>query len=43
MVEETIDLAELDNHNYVIKPDFDTKLTELSEQLKDVSFAVDSG
>ncbi|EIN09262.1 DNA mismatch repair protein [Punctularia strigosozonata HHB-11173 SS5] len=33
MVETTIDLNELDNHNYVIKPDYDPKLQELAEKL----------
>ncbi|KAG2003249.1 DNA mismatch repair protein MSH2 [Coprinopsis cinerea AmutBmut pab1-1] len=42
MVEETIDLDELDNHNYVIKPDYDAKLQELAEQLKDVRDGLDA-
>jgi DNA mismatch repair protein MSH2 len=33
MVEQTLDLAELDRHNYVIKPDFDARLQVLSEKL----------
>lgn len=33
MVEQTIDLDELDHHNYVIKPDYDPKLQELARQL----------
>jgi hypothetical protein len=38
MVETTIDLNELDNHNYVIKPDYDQKLLELAEKLMKVAF-----
>ncbi|KAG6876663.1 hypothetical protein C0993_001408 [Termitomyces sp. T159_Od127] len=33
MVEQTLDLEELDNHNYVIKPDYDPKLQDLAEKL----------
>jgi DNA mismatch repair protein MSH2 len=33
MVEQTLDLNELDNHNYVIKPDYDPRLQELAEKL----------
>ncbi|KAG6917777.1 hypothetical protein DXG01_001182 [Tephrocybe rancida] len=33
MVEQTLDLDELDNHNYVIKPDYDPKLQDLAEKL----------
>ncbi|KAG6830769.1 hypothetical protein H0H87_007168 [Tephrocybe sp. NHM501043] len=33
MVEQTLDLEELDNHNYVIKPDYDPKLQELAAKL----------
>jgi DNA mismatch repair protein MSH2 len=36
MVETTIDLEELDNHNYVIKPDYDARLQELAEKLAKV-------
>jgi DNA mismatch repair protein MSH2 len=36
MVEQTIDLGELDRHNFVIKPDFDPRLQELSEKLLEV-------
>lgn len=36
MVEETLDLQELDNHNYVIKPDYDERLQELAEKLREV-------
>jgi hypothetical protein len=36
MVEQTLDLDELDNHNYVIKPDYDPRLQELAKKLADV-------
>lgn len=38
MVEQTLDLDELDNHKYVIKPDYDPKLRELSKKLAQVIF-----
>lgn len=38
MVEQTLDLDELDNHNYVIKPDYDPRLRELADKLSTVSF-----
>jgi len=37
MVEQTLDLEELDNHNYIIKPDYDPKLQELAKKLAEVS------
>lgn len=37
MVEQTLDLNELDRHNYVIKPDYDERLGTLSEKLQEVS------
>lgn len=39
MVEQTIDLDELDNHNYVIKPDYDPRLQELAAKLTEVYLA----
>jgi hypothetical protein len=36
MVEQTLDLDELENHNYVIKPDYDPKLQELADKLTKV-------
>jgi DNA mismatch repair protein MSH2 len=36
MVEQTLDLSELDRHNFVIKPDFDPRLQELAENLIEV-------
>ena len=34
MVEQTLDLDELENHNFVIKPDFDARLQTLADKLK---------
>lgn len=39
MVEQTLDLNELDNHNYVIKPDYDPRLQELAEKLTEVGLS----
>lgn len=36
MVEQTIDLEELDNHNYVIKPEYDEQLGECAKKLDEV-------
>jgi hypothetical protein len=36
MVEHTIDLEELDRHNYVIKPEYDEQLGALAEKLAEV-------
>lgn len=36
MVEQTIDLTELDNHRFVIKPDYDERLMELAEKMVEV-------
>lgn len=33
MVEQTIDLEELDRHNYVIKPEYDERLGEFAKKL----------
>ena len=33
MVEQTLDLSELERHNYVIKPDYDPRLRELADQI----------
>lgn len=41
MVEETIDLDELDRHNYVIKPEFDETLMGLKEQMETVRDSLD--
>ena len=36
MVEQTLDLDQLDNHNYVVKPDYDEQLQELHNKLQEV-------
>ena len=41
MVEQTLDLEELDRHNYVIKPDFDERLQELAQKLMEVSWHIE--
>ncbi|RDB16061.1 DNA mismatch repair protein msh-2 [Hypsizygus marmoreus] len=41
MVEQTLDLDELDHHNYVIKPDYDPKLKELAAKLAEVRDGLD--
>jgi DNA mismatch repair ATPase MutS len=33
MVEQTLDLSELERHNYVIKPDYDPRLRKLADQI----------
>ncbi|KAG6809946.1 hypothetical protein H0H92_013995 [Tricholoma furcatifolium] len=41
MVEQTLDLEELDNHNYIIKPDYDPKLQEIAAKLSKIRDALD--
>ncbi|KAF8962360.1 DNA mismatch repair protein [Flammula alnicola] len=41
MVEQTLDLNELEGHNYVIKPDYDPRLQELAEKLTQVRDGLD--
>ncbi|KAF8327747.1 putative DNA mismatch repair protein MSH2 [Cantharellus anzutake] len=41
MVEQTIDLEELDRHNYVIKPEYNARLQELTEHLSNARDALD--
>lgn len=36
MVEQTLDLEQVDHHNYVIKPDYDPRLQELADKLAQV-------
>ena len=36
MVEQTIDLQQLDRHVYMIKPDYDERLQELSAKIMEV-------
>ncbi|PPQ65114.1 hypothetical protein CVT24_003005 [Panaeolus cyanescens] len=42
MVEQTLDLDELDNNNYVIKPEYDPKLQELADKLSKIRDGLDS-
>ena len=39
MVEQTIDLEELDRHNYVIKPEYDVELKKLADKMAEVRLA----
>ncbi|KAG9092397.1 MutS-like protein [Ceratobasidium sp. 370] len=41
MVEQTIDLKELDRHNYVIKPDYDQSLKRLAMKLSEIRDGLD--
>lgn len=36
MVESTIDLEQLDRHNYVVRPEYDPELEEIARQLGEV-------
>jgi len=42
MVEATLDLEELDRHNYVIKPDYDNQLSELAKSLRKIRDGLDN-
>ncbi|KZS97038.1 DNA mismatch repair protein [Sistotremastrum niveocremeum HHB9708] len=42
MVEQTIDLDELEHHNFVIKAEYDERLTELAEDLKKIRVGLDA-
>ncbi|KAI0732603.1 DNA mismatch repair protein [Fomitopsis betulina] len=42
MVEQTLDLDELENHNFVIKPDFDARLQALADKLKEARDGLDA-
>ncbi|KAH7924717.1 DNA mismatch repair protein [Leucogyrophana mollusca] len=41
MVEQTLDLDELDRHNYAIKPDYDPRLQALANKLIEIRDALD--
>ncbi|KAF8634825.1 hypothetical protein AX17_004076 [Amanita inopinata Kibby_2008] len=41
MVEQTLDLNELENHNYVIKPDYDSRLRALADKIYQVRDGLD--
>lgn len=42
MVQDTLDLDELENHNFVVKPDYDPELEDLAEKLKDIRDGLDA-
>ena len=42
MVEQTIDLDELERHNYVIKPDYDARLQNLAGNISAARDALDA-
>lgn len=41
MVEQTIDLEQLDRHVFMIKPDYDDRLQELSEKIIEACLLTD--
>ncbi|KAI1798056.1 DNA mismatch repair protein [Ganoderma leucocontextum] len=42
MVQQTLDLDELENHNFVIKPDYDARLQSLADKLATVRDGLDA-
>lgn len=42
MVQQTLDLDELENHNFVIKPDYDERLQTLADRLSEVRDGLDA-
>ena len=42
MVQDTLDLDELQNHNFVVKPEYDEVLEELAEKLKTIRDGLDA-
>ncbi|KAG1844486.1 DNA mismatch repair protein [Suillus subluteus] len=42
MVESTLDLEELENHNYAIKPDYDERLQALADKLVEIRDGLDA-
>lgn len=42
MVEQTLDLTELERHNFVIKPDYDERLQKLADKLFEVRDGLDA-
>ncbi|EED80646.1 predicted protein [Postia placenta Mad-698-R] len=41
MVQQTLDLDELENHNFVIKPEYDSRLQALADKLKEIRDSLD--
>jgi DNA mismatch repair protein MSH2 len=41
MVEQTLDLSQLSQHNFVIKPDYDERLQELADKLIELRDGLD--
>ncbi len=42
MVQQTLDLDELENHNFVIKPDYDARLQTLADKLATIRDGLDA-
>jgi DNA mismatch repair protein MSH2 len=42
MVEQTLDLSDTSSHTYVIKPEYDERLQDLAERLKDLRDSLDN-
>lgn len=42
MVQQTLDLEELENHNFVIKPDYDARLQSLADKLARIRDGLDA-
>jgi DNA mismatch repair protein MSH2 len=42
MVEETLDLSELERHNYAIKADYDPRLRKLADQISAARAGLDN-
>lgn len=41
MVEQTLDLEQLDNHMYVLKPEYDPQLQELANTIAEIRDSLD--
>lgn len=42
MVQQTLDLDELENHRFVIKPDYDDRLRALADKLSNIRDGLDA-
>lgn len=42
MVQDTLDLDELERHNFVVKPEYDEELEELADKLKVIRDGLDA-